>query len=96
MSREFRLKICNDLGLCNYDPTESRRSASRHKVVCLNNGEIFNSIVDAENHYNIQNISGCCIGQIKSAGKHPITKEKLKWMYYEDYLKSTTSSEVSA
>ncbi len=90
------LKICNDLGLCNYDPTESRRSASRHKVVCLNTGEIFNSIVDAENHYGIQNISGCCIGQIKSAGKHPITKEKLKWMYYENYLKSTASSEVSA
>jgi predicted RNA-binding Zn-ribbon protein involved in translation (DUF1610 family) len=90
------LKICNDLGLCNYDPTESKRSSSRHKVVCLNTGEIFNSIVDAENHYNIQNISGCCIGQIKSAGKHPITKEKLKWIYYEDYLKGTDSSEVSA
>lgn len=64
--------------------------------MCLNTGEIFNSIVDAENHYGIQNISGCCIGQIKSAGKHPITKEKLKWMYYENYLKSTASSEVSA
>lgn len=85
------LKICDRLGLCKYDPAESRRIASMHMVVCLNTGEIFNSIVEAETHYNIRNISGCCIGQIKSAGKHPETKEKLKWMYYEDYLKHTTS-----
>ena len=85
------LKICNDLSLCHYDPIESRKNASKHKVVCLNTGEIFDSIIEAQNYYNIQNISGCCIGQIKSAGKHPITKEQLKWVYYEDYLNSTAS-----
>lgn len=82
------LKICNDLGLCDYDPNESRKNASKHKVVCLNTGEIFDSIIEAQNYYSIQNISGCCIGQVKSAGKHPITKERLKWVYYEDYLKA--------
>lgn len=84
------------LGLCNYNPTESRKNASKHKVVCLTTGEVFDSIAEAEKYYSIKNISGCCIGQIKSAGKHPKTKEKLKWMYYEDYLKSTVSSEIGA
>ena len=83
------LNICNDLGLCVYDPYESRRDGSRHRVVCLNTGEIFDSIKKAEDAYNVQNISGCCVGQIKSAGKHRETKEPLIWRHYEDYLKMT-------
>lgn len=79
------LNISSQLGLCNYDPIGSRKSASQHKVVCLTTGEVFDSIAEAEKYYSIKNISGCCIGQIKSAGKHPKTKEKLKWIYYEDY-----------
>ena len=80
------LNMCNDLGLCIYNPSESRKDASRHKIVCLNTNEVFNSIKEAEDIYNIKNISGCCIGQIKSAGKHPKTKESLVWRYYEDYI----------
>ena len=30
-----------------------------------------------------QNISKCCRGRLKSAGKHPVTGEKLKWEYVE-------------
>jgi len=32
-------------------------------------------------------ISSNCTGKSKSAGIHPITGEKLHWMYLEDYLK---------
>ena len=80
------LNICNNLGLCNYDPKQSQKDGSNHKVVCLNTREIFESIAIAEGIYNVQNISGCCIGQTKSAGKHPKTKEPLVWRHYEDYV----------
>lgn len=57
------------------------------KVVCLNTGEIFDAIADAGRKYNVVggNISGCCRGKKKSAGK--LNGEKLKWMYYDEYLK---------
>ena len=50
--------------------------------------EIFNSITEASNKYNIcySSISECCRYKRKSAGKHPETGEKLKWMYYDEYL----------
>lgn len=83
------LKICDSLGLCNYNSKQSRINASVHKVVCLNNKQVFNSIKDAEKYYNIRNVSGCCIGQVKSAGKHPTTKEPLVWRYYEDFIHMT-------
>lgn len=59
-------------------------------VICLNTEEIFNSLTTGAKKYNIKSISKitlCCKGKRKSAGKHPITKEKLKWMYYRDYTK---------
>ena len=53
------------------------------KVKCITTGEIFGSISEATQKYNIhdQNISKCCKGKRKSAGKHPVTKEKLVWEY---------------
>lgn len=55
------------------------------KVLCITTGEIFNCIKDAEEKYHIahQSISKCCRKQYKSAGKHPITGEKLKWRFEE-------------
>ena len=57
------------------------------KIICTTTGEIFNSITDAQNKYNMKNISLCCNGKYKHVGKNLITGEKLKWMYYDDYLK---------
>lgn len=85
------LNICNSLGLCDYDPSESRKNASKHKVVCLNNGKVFSSIKEAQEFYGIDNISGCCIGQCDSIGRDPITNEKLVWRHYEDYIKLSKS-----
>lgn len=55
------------------------------KVLCITTGEIFNCIKDAEEKYHIahQSISKCCRKQYKSAGKHPVTGEKLKWQFKE-------------
>ena len=58
------------------------------KVVCLNTGEVFNSIAEAGRKYSIttSNISACCNGRKKSAGK--INKEPARWMHYDKYLKT--------
>ena len=53
------------------------------KVKCITTGEIFGSISEAERKYNTSHthISDCCKGKYKSAGKHPVTGEKLVWEY---------------
>jgi len=60
------------------------------KVICINDNIIFETIKEGGLFYKIakSNISACCKGKHKSAGKHPITKEPLKWMYYDEYIKS--------
>ncbi len=62
----------------------------KKKVICLTTGEIFGYIRDASEKYKINssNISTTCGGKAKSAGKHPITGEKLIWMYYDEYIKT--------
>lgn len=55
--------------------------ANSQQIKCVTTGEIFDSQCAASRHYNIPqaNISKCLKGERKSAGKHPITKEKMKW-----------------
>ena len=69
------------------------------KVICLNTKQIFKNVTEATKYYGFKSkssISTCCRGNAKSAGKDIKTGEKLKWMFYEDYLTSTDPSEVSA
>ena len=84
------LKQGSKIGLCNYDSKkESEKHLSliyeknRKKVLCITTGEVFNSIVEASNKYNINasNISACCRNIQIFAGKHPETREPMKWMY---------------
>lgn len=58
-------------------------------VILLNTNEVFVTITDGGLRYNVPNcnIIRCCKGKYKSAGKLPTTGEKLRWMYYEDWLK---------
>lgn len=66
-------------------------------IICLNNLKIFNSpklAVQWCETTNISSIRKCCYGRIVTAGKHPVTGEKLKWMYYEDYLKLNNKDNV--
>lgn len=58
-------------------------NAKRQKIKCITTGEIFESIAEAERKYKVNHsdISKCCKGKRKSAGKHPITGEKLVWKY---------------
>lgn len=57
------------------------------KVKCITTGKIFETILEGANYYNIKSSSdivSCCRGRQKSAGKHPVTGEKLIWEYLED------------
>lgn len=59
---------------------------TRKSVICINTGEVFISQVLAAKYAGLNNstpISRCCNGERKTAGKHPITKERLKWKFYD-------------
>lgn len=56
----------------------------KHKVICLITNEIFNSIAEANQHYNTRNVGECCRGNKKSAGKLN-DGTPLLWMYLSDY-----------
>lgn len=59
-------------------------------VYCIEMRRIFWGATQAENELNIKasDIARCCkkLYGHKSAGKHPITKEKLHWLYAEDAI----------
>lgn len=64
-------------------PLQSKKYS---EVICLNTGKIFNSAKEAALWCGLKdpaNINRCCQGDRASAGKHPISKEKLKWKYKE-------------
>ena len=91
------LGMCNDMGLTNYTKEESMNRSRCRKVYCTTLGILFNGATEANKILGIDRsgIRRCCIGEQKDT-KGRNESERLQWMYYEDYLKSTTSSEVSA
>lgn len=66
--------------------SNNRKSKGGKQVKCLNTGEIFPTMMDAARWCGLKNSSS--IGRVcgnadkqKTAGKHPITGEKLKWTF---------------
>lgn len=82
------------LGWCGYDSKIERKNNYKRRskqVICLTTNQVFNSQLEAGRKYNVDvsTIGRCCsIRQRykwnKSAGKHPITGEKLEWEYYNE------------
>lgn len=79
---------------CDYDPKVEAKKGffnselTAIKVICLNNNKVFNSVKLAGKYVGLKsfsNISACCKGKRKSAGK--INGEPARWMYYDDYLR---------
>lgn len=65
------------------------------RVICLNTKEIFENYIEAADYYEINNDVGiyrCCINIQKTCGK--FKKEKLFWMYKEDYEKLTEQEKI--
>lgn len=64
-----------------------RINSNKKLVQCLNTGDIFYSCEKAAQWCNLLDGAGirkCCLGTRFSAGKHPITNEKLYWEYIID------------
>ena len=79
------LKQGSKLGYTSYSvKNEILKTKQSKPVRCINTNEIFCSQGEAIRHYKINEVSlsKCCHGIYKSAGKHPITGEKLHWEYY--------------
>jgi len=68
----------------NSNKKEPKIKTRCKKVVCLNNGSVFNSVKEAGLFYGKEessSISACCKNKKLSAYKHPETGEKLMWAY---------------
>jgi len=89
------LKQGAELGWCDYDPKEvmANQEYNYKKVICLTTNKVFESLVSAGKEYDIEasSISACCRENCTNitAGKHIETKDKLVWMFYEDYILKT-------
>ena len=69
-------------------PLIKRQRNYGKKVVCLNNGKVFNSIKEAANYYKINSSSITCVCQgLSQYAGYDSDNNYLLWMYYEDYIK---------
>lgn len=71
----------------------------RKAVYCITTNEIFSMAKEAGDKYNINptSICSCCNGKLLSAGKHPVTKEKMTWKFVDkdgNVIKDKTQLEV--
>lgn len=84
--QDIRIKISKaTIGKSKSEETKRKikeNHANKHPVYCPQLDEYFDTVFDAEYKYGIshQNIYKCLNGERKSAGKHPITGEKLTWV----------------
>ena len=102
IGRETALKYLKQgslLGWCDYNSMVERKKSfeltcerNKVRVVCVTTNEIFESIKKACEKYNLHspNITNCCQGKSKYAGRHPETGERLLWMRYDEYVLNNT------
>lgn len=71
---------------CAVREVKSGKEHSRAKQVrCINTGQVFDTVTQAEKWCGLWSgaVSACALGHKKTAGKHPITGEPLKWEYID-------------
>lgn len=68
------------LSIVNKGRHEGANNSNAKKVLCVTTGEIFNTIKEAEEYYCCNNVSACCRGVQKSAGKLD-DGTRLVWRY---------------
>lgn len=88
ISQEMKFSQCKVTGILKrtigYETLSVGERNSR-KVKCINTGEIFNSSTKAKEWaVKSSKIDAACRGERNSAGKHPVTGEKLRWEYVEE------------
>lgn len=82
----FGKHVTEDTKLKMSKNRKGKLNANSKKVRCITTGEEFDYIRQASKKYNVaaESIGRNCKGISESAGKHPITNEKLAWEYVED------------
>jgi hypothetical protein len=77
----------------NLDNRKKKRQGGSKKVICITTGEIFNTLKEASEKYNVPfaNIGSCCKGYTRAI-EDTVTGEKLVWKYYRDYIKDIEES----
>ena len=90
------LKTASEIGVCDYSVEKSKARSKYRKVYCVTFDTVYDTITEGANECKTSrdSVKRCCEDNNKSVKNRDGIS--LKWMYYEDYLKSTTSSEVSA
>ena len=90
------LKTASKIGVCDYSVEKSKARSKYRKVYCVTFDTVYDTITEGANECKTSrdSVKRCCEDNNKSVKNRDGIS--LKWMYYEDYLKSTTSSEVSA
>lgn len=70
----------------NHADFSGSKNGRARKVQCITTGKKFDCIKEAAEFYSInkKSLGQCCRGKLKSAGKHPVTGEKLIWRYIDD------------
>lgn len=70
----------------NHADISGQNNPRSRSIYCSELNEYFWGAQAAEDKYGISrnNICSCLKGRLKSAGKHPVTKEKLTWVYTND------------
>ena len=63
-------------------------------VISIETKQVFDTTKDAQEWLGKGNINHHLKGKTKYAGKHPITGEKLHWMYLDDYEMLTKEKEL--
>lgn len=96
------LNSMSKIELCDYNPFKQHSLSGKNniskayeknkiQVICLDTNQVFDSLAEANKWlgYNLKShtIQDNCKGITKSAGKHPETKQKLHWMFFNDYQK---------
>lgn len=91
------LKTASEIGVCDYTIRKSLARANKYKkVYCVTFDTVYDTITEGANECKTSrdSVKRCCEDNNKSVkNKDGIS---LKWMYYDDYLRSTTSQEVGA
>lgn len=73
--------------------SKARKESNKGKkrVICLNNGEVYNSAVEVVGTFSISSstsISSCCLHKLCACGIE-VTGFPCQWLFYEDYLTMT-------
>lgn len=90
MGKSYSAKTKRKMSEAKKGKYDGGKNPAASPTININTGKVFDCIKEAATFFGIHvtNISGCCRGERKYAGRHPDTGEEMLWMYYEDYIKN--------